>query len=748
MTITTVAINCDIGLANNSEFTASQLEFTLSEADYDTLSNDSIPAATVVLALNASGVGTANLWPVTRGTRNSFYTVVLVGSRTINGQLRSDRFTLGRIAPPATGAPFALADLLAQSSGGIVVGSTVYATLADAVAAALAAAAAGADPIAATAAKDAAEAAQAAAELAAAQAAAFDGPWLDTVTALLNDTTLTYTAGQPTTVAAGDYVRTRAEGFSYQVASALATDFHVQTAGGVRLYVLPGEDGAVTPRQFGASPSASASINGPLLQAMFTAFSSYLIDGRYNSDQALTFGSKSVTIRGYGPQTSALIFGATNGIVYTGGTVNQSSRNTFTICDISVLTTAEGAGSAIKLSYTGGGGTSNRLVTAENVLIEATGGNSRYWLRGWDMDNVRYGSWVNCTVVGSSENQSAMLSAWRIGDSAGVNPVDNVLVSCNATFQARCVDIGDNGTGDAEGVYITGCTFIANDYAIYWDTFGNKPLLNVNGGHFASRICCIYGDGLIQQTIIGTLLYIRDETTVNFTAIDIRSSTSAAAIGTISGVVIRCNNALAVTTDGIRINQLRTLVTGCTILGADTGIIFGSDAIACRAIENSIQLPSVAPYSVAGTNNIVQDSERGGFRMQGGGVVENYFEVRPQTGANSPQLIVEGPGANIGARVRMKGTGAFEAQTGTATVFFADGLPSAANHIAVIPAIAGASPQIIARGSDTNLDLRLGAKGTGNIRFGTHVASSDVAITGYIEIKDASGVVRRLAVIS
>lgn len=140
MTITTVAINCDIGLANATEFTASQLEFTLSQPDYDTVSNDSIPSATVIVSLDASGVATANLWPVDRGVRNSFYAVVLVGSRTINGRLTSERFSLGNIAPPSAGSPFALADLLGQSTGGIAVGSTIYATLADAVAAAVAAA--------------------------------------------------------------------------------------------------------------------------------------------------------------------------------------------------------------------------------------------------------------------------------------------------------------------------------------------------------------------------------------------------------------------------------------------------------------------------------------------------------------------------------------------------------------------------------------------------------------------------------
>jgi hypothetical protein len=54
------------------------------------------------------------------------------------------------------------------------------------------------------------------------------------VAAVLADTSMTYS-----TVAAGDIVRTRSEGFSYQVAASGATDQHVTTAGGVKLYVQP-----------------------------------------------------------------------------------------------------------------------------------------------------------------------------------------------------------------------------------------------------------------------------------------------------------------------------------------------------------------------------------------------------------------------------------------------------------------------------------------------------------------------------
>jgi hypothetical protein len=74
----------------------------------------------------------------------------------------------------------------------------------------------------------------------------FDGPWMDDVADLLADETLSYVPGPgKTVVAPGDYVRTRKEGFAYQVVTPAATDQHVTTDGGVKLYVLPGGDGRI-----------------------------------------------------------------------------------------------------------------------------------------------------------------------------------------------------------------------------------------------------------------------------------------------------------------------------------------------------------------------------------------------------------------------------------------------------------------------------------------------------------------------
>lgn len=47
-----------------------------------------------------------------------------------------------------------------------------------------------------------------------------------------------------------------------------------------------------------------------------------------------------------------------------------------------------------------------------------------------------------------------------------------------------------------------------------------------------------------------------------------------------------------------------------------------------------------------------------------------------------------------------------------------------------------------------NIDLTLTAKGTGRVRFGTHSAIAAESVTGYIEIKDSGGTVRKIAVVS
>lgn len=87
-----------------------------------------------------------------------------------------------------------------------------------------------------------------------------------TLTALLADTTMDYTAGAGVTlVAADDLLRVTELGATYKVAASGAIDHHLTTAGGVKLYALPlfgGPGGrAFAPQQFGAVPADKLYLN-------------------------------------------------------------------------------------------------------------------------------------------------------------------------------------------------------------------------------------------------------------------------------------------------------------------------------------------------------------------------------------------------------------------------------------------------------------------------------------------------------
>jgi hypothetical protein len=126
----------------------------------------------------------------------------------------------------------------------------------------------------------------------------------------------------------------------------------------------------------------------------------------------------------------------------------------------------------------------------------------------------------------------------------------------------------------------------------------------------------------------------------------------------------------------------------------------------------------------------------------------NYVQVTGSaTGAN-PSITVQGSDANRSLNIGSKGT-TFVILSNNSTVphFSAGGSGSAVNYLNARGNAAGTGPALESVGTDTNIDLALTPKGTGNVRFGTLTASADVPITGYIEIKDAGGTIRRLAVV-
>lgn len=132
--------------------------------------------------------------------------------------------------------------------------------------------------------------------------------WLDDVAALLADTTLAYGPGAAH-VQAGDIVRTRAEGFAYEVAASGATDHHIATAGGVKLYVLPGADGvylaAFAPSGDGVADDTSALLSAASLatsakRRLVVPAGVFLVDATIEVTHGLTCAGEAGTkFQGY-----------------------------------------------------------------------------------------------------------------------------------------------------------------------------------------------------------------------------------------------------------------------------------------------------------------------------------------------------------------------------------------------------------------------------------------------------------------
>jgi hypothetical protein len=128
----------------------------------------------------------------------------------------------------------------------------------------------------------------------------------------------------------------------------------------------------------------------------------------------------------------------------------------------------------------------------------------------------------------------------------------------------------------------------------------------------------------------------------------------------------------------------------------------------------------------------------------------NYVQVTgAATGAYS---VISGQGSdtNTGLIFQVKGTAYHRFSTGGSSTneqLRVLHTASTANRFELTGAAAGNAPVFSVAGSDTNIDIALTPKGTGLVRFGTYTGTA-LSIAGYIEIKDAGGTIRRLAVVA
>jgi hypothetical protein len=112
----------------------------------------------------------------------------------------------------------------------------------------------------------------------------------------------------------------------------------------------------------------------------------------------------------------------------------------------------------------------------------------------------------------------------------------------------------------------------------------------------------------------------------------------------------------------------------------------------------------------------------------------NFVQVTGAATAAIPTISAQGSDTNASLQLQGKGNGEIRLASQRTNFLIVSGSASSVGNVT-----------FTASGGDTNIDLTLTPKGTGNVRFGTFTGTI-LTPTGYVEIKDSGGTVRRLLV--
>jgi len=137
------------------------------------------------------------------------------------------------------------------------------------------------------------------------------------------------------------------------------------------------------------------------------------------------------------------------------------------------------------------------------------------------------------------------------------------------------------------------------------------------------------------------------------------------------------------------------------------------------------------------------------FRVAHTASAVNFVQVTGAATGGIPIISAQGSDTNVNLRFQSKGASGFLFTTGAGTQFIVqNSAGSSVNQLQAQGSAAGAACVLSTQGSDTNIDLALTPKGTGNVRFGTFTADMTLVVQGYVEVKDSGGTIRKLAVIA
>jgi len=253
------------------------------------------------------------------------------------------------------------------------------------------------------------------------------------------------------------------------------------------------------------------------------------------------------------------------------------------------------------------------------------------------------------------------------------------------------------GTTDSSGIR---CDEGSHECVIANNIIDCNDRANSNGGVnvYKSDRVTVTGN-FITRTSIGVSINESDLATV--TANNVKDVGTGVSLSKCDNGSVTANIIDITTADGIKMtNGSNNAVAGNSLSNIGDNPITDTSA-------NSVVTGNAGAPATLYNQNTMLDFATGGTLYLGGAPGSENLQVTPGSGTIVNRMVVKG--------------GAGGAST---------------------------APSLSVDGTSTDIDMRFLPKGTGKLRFGSHSALAGETVTGYIEIKDASGTVRKLAVVS
>jgi len=216
-------------------------------------------------------------------------------------------------------------------------------------------------------------------------------------------------------------------------------------------------------------------------------------------------GIQSLNLRGAGASQTILKFSGSNGITVTSGAGNWfldvPNSSGLRISGVCFTTTAVNTGIGLNLNFGSLEGRPSRSVYLNDVEFRGSTGLTQTWATSLALRDTSYFCATNCRWLGANNQtgNGVVISA----TDATTDPTELHFTDCVSVYGNIWINSGDQ----VEGIYLTNCSAIANNVAVFCKNTTGESGLHIIGGHYSSVLYNFYSDHMNDVTISTSLLY-------------------------------------------------------------------------------------------------------------------------------------------------------------------------------------------------------------------------------------------------